>query len=97
MRANAAGIKVWSEWDDASMLGSSSKLCDAVTAGGTAIVADGVVKTINDFPAGSGKRIRYSLVIERPTTRSCSAYMSVWERTGSSFNEFYTEFLFGGR
>jgi prepilin-type N-terminal cleavage/methylation domain-containing protein len=99
MRANAAGIKVWSEWDDASMLGSSSKLCDAVTAGGTAIVADGVVKTINDFPAGSGKRIRYSLTIDRPptTTRSCSAYMRVWERTGSSFNEFYTEFLFGGR
>lgn len=98
MRANAAGIKVWSEWkENASMLGSSSELCNALTAGGENIKADGVVNSINDFPAGSGKRIRYSLTIERPTTRSCSAYMRVWERTGSNFNEFYTEFLFGGR
>lgn len=95
MRANASGVKVWTEWADEAVM--VPKLCASLD-GVTGISADNVQHMINDFPIGSTKRIRYSLWITKsPTGRIYTAYLKVWERTGDNFNEFYTEFLFGGR
>ena len=100
MRANAAGIKSWTEWNDGSPSDVSSvihvKLCDSLLSSG-AIVADGNRQPKLEYPVGSTQYLRYSLLLGRPTTRSCSAYLKVFGRTGDNFSEFYTEFLFGGR
>lgn len=100
MRANAVGIKSWTDWNDGNPgdVGSAIhvKLCDSLLGAG-AIVADGNRQPKLEFPAGSAQYLRYSLLLDRPTTRSCSAYLKVWGRTGDNFSEFYTEFLFGGR
>lgn len=94
MRANAAKISNWGEWNDIDIV--NAKLCNGLLDPGT-IVADGSQQPKLEFPGGSGKYVRYSLAIDRPTTRSCSAYLKVWERTGKDYSEFYTEFLYGGR
>lgn len=95
MRANAAEVKTWAGWRDASMT-DGTVLCDSLDGVGT-LIADNAIHTITDFPTGSGKRVRYLLRLGRPTERGISAYMRVWERTGDNYSEFYTEFLFGGR
>jgi len=104
IRANAAEIKTWTEWsNDAAMLGANSRLCASLDGVGT-LIADGTQQPMIEFPTGSPlqyrKYLRYSLDIRRPggaTSRRCSAYLRVWERTGNLYNEFYTEFMFGGR
>ncbi len=96
MRANAAEIKTWAEWNDATVAGP--KLCASVDGVGS-LDASGSQSSKIEFPVGSTKYVRYSLKIERPvnTLRIYSADLKVWERTGVFYNEFYTEFAFGGR
>lgn len=99
MRANAGGLKDWAEWNDGAPGVSGALngvLCDALLPSGT-VVANGVQQPMIEFPDGSGKYLKYSLEIARPTTRSLSAYLRVWERTGTTYSDFYTEFLYGGR
>jgi len=100
MRANAAAIKSWTDWNDGSPSDVSSaihaKLCSSLLSSG-AIVADGNLQPKLEFPSGSGQYVRYLLRLGRATTRSCSAYLRVYGRTGDNYSEFYTEFLFGGR
>ena len=99
MRANAAGIKSWTSWNDGApgvSAALNAKLCSSLLTSGT-LVANGTRQPKLEFPAASGQYLRYSLKLDRPKTRSCSAYLQVWGRTGDNFSEFYTEFMFGGR
>lgn len=103
MRANAAQVRAWDTWDDAVAM--TPLLCDALVEG-NALVPGGETQTIADFPndarAGLPDRpIRYALTIQSASPRAYSAYLQVWERTGTVpgtvCSEFYTEFLYGGR
>jgi len=97
MRANAAGVNVWADWaNDALMVGSGSKLNTSLNGAGS-IVADGTQQPFIEFPAGSGRFLRYSLAINRAGARGISADLKVWERNGFAYSEFYTEFTYGGR
>lgn len=95
MRANASGIKVWNEWNDDATL---ARLCTSLDGVGS-LIADGPNNqhTISDFPLGSSRPLRYSIKVDRPTIRGISAYLKVWGRTGKWYNDFYTEFTYGGR
>ncbi len=97
MRANASSVSNWTEWNDqAAMVNpTSTKLCAAIN-GVVTLTADGTTQLV-DFPSGSARPLRYALTLGRPTTRGYSAYLKVWERTGVFYNQFYTEFTYGGR
>ena len=102
MRANASTVSNWAEWINSGPM--KSRLCNAIDGVGS-LTADGNMRTIADFPLGSMRPLRYALTInylgDPPPTavRGYSAYLKVWERTGptNSFNQFYTEFTYGGR
>lgn len=99
MHANAADVRLWADWEDGEpAVGAAlnSTFCNLLLDTGT-ITADGDQQPKIEFPKDSGQYLRYSLKILRRTTRSCSAYLRVWERTGITYSEFYTEFLYGGR
>jgi type IV pilus modification protein PilV len=94
MRANASTVSNWAEWNDA--VGMTARMCTSVDGVGT-LTAGGSIVTINDYPIGSLQRIRYALTIRRATSRGYYAHLKVWERTGDFYNQFYSEFSFGGR